>query len=64
MPVILRVNDYDRWFDREITDRPPLDRLRPFAADEIESFEVSTDVGNVRNNSPELLVKVSSSRPP
>lgn len=35
--------------------RPPIDLLRPFPADEMEAFEVSTDVGNVKNNSPELL---------
>ena len=27
--------------------------LRPFPADEMEAFEVSKDVGNVKNNSPE-----------
>lgn len=31
------------------------DLLRPFPADEMEAFEVSKDVGNVRNNSAELL---------
>jgi hypothetical protein len=29
--------------------------LRPFPADEMEAFEVSAEVGNVKNNSPELL---------
>jgi putative SOS response-associated peptidase YedK len=55
MPVILRERDYDRWLSREETHQPPIDLLRPFPADEMESFEVSKDVGNVRNNSPELL---------
>jgi putative SOS response-associated peptidase YedK len=32
-----------------------IDLLHPFPADEIEAFEVSKDVGNVKNNSPELL---------
>jgi hypothetical protein len=27
----------------------------PFPADEIEAFEVSAEVGKVKNNSPELL---------
>jgi len=56
MPVILHPSDYDRWLDRDSdSDRPPLDLLRPFPADEMEAFEVSKDVGNVKNNSPELL---------
>jgi putative SOS response-associated peptidase YedK len=35
--------------------QPPIDLLRPFPADEVEAFEVSKDVGNVKNNSQELL---------
>lgn len=34
---------------------PPVDLLRPFPADEMGTFEVSKDVGNVRNNSADLL---------
>lgn len=55
MPVILHPGDFNRWLDREETHQPPMDLLRPFPADEMEAFEVSTDVGNVKNNSPELL---------
>jgi len=33
----------------------PINLLRPFPADEMAAFEVSTDVGNVKNNSLELL---------
>jgi putative SOS response-associated peptidase YedK len=55
MPVILHPQDYDRWLDREPTEQLPIDLLRPFSADEMEAFEVSKDVGNVKNNSPELL---------
>ena len=59
MPVILHPSDYDRWLDRDSDPgRPPLDLLRPFPADEMEAFEVSKDVGNVKNNSPELLIAV------
>jgi len=55
MPVILHPGDFDRWLSREETHQPPIDLLRPFPADEMEAFEVSTDVGNVRNKSAELL---------
>jgi len=30
----------------------PVDLLGPFPANEMEAFEVSKDVGNVKNNSP------------
>ena len=55
MPVILHESEYSRWLDRDATDRPPIDLLRPFPADEIKAFEVSKEVGNVRNNSADLL---------
>jgi len=56
MPVILHPGDFDRWLDRDSDpSRPPIDLLRPFPADEMEAFEVSPDIGNVKNNSPELL---------
>jgi hypothetical protein len=44
-----------RSLDLEPTDQPPIDTLRPFPADEMEAFEVSKDVGNVKNNSAEFL---------
>ena len=56
MPGILHPGDFDRWLDRDSDPaRAPVDLLRPFPADEMEAFEVSKDVGNVKNNSPELL---------
>ena len=56
MPVILHPSNFDRWLDRGETDRPPFDLLRPFPADEMEAHEANKDVGNVRNNGPELLI--------
>jgi len=55
MPVILHPGDFNRWLDREVTGQPPIDLLRPFPADEMAAFEVSKDVGNVKNNSADLL---------
>jgi putative SOS response-associated peptidase YedK len=55
MPVILHVRDYDRWLDREETERLPIDLLRPFESEEMEVYEANPKVGNVRNNSPEML---------
>jgi hypothetical protein len=47
MPVILHSGDFDRWLSRHDPERPPVDLLRPFPADEMESFEVSADVGKL-----------------
>ena len=55
MPVILHPRDYDRWLDREETERLPIDLLRPFESDEMEAFLANPKVGNVRNNGPELM---------
>ncbi len=59
MPVILNPRDYDRWLDREETERLPLDLLRPLDSDEMEMFEANPKVGNVRNNAPELMRKAA-----
>ena len=55
MPVILHPKDYDRWLDREETERLPIYLLRPFESEEMEAFEANPDVGNARNNGPEML---------
>jgi len=55
MPVILHEGDFNRWLERGEAHQPPIDLLRPFPAVEMEAFEVSKDVGNVRNNSADLL---------
>ena len=49
MPVILHAQDYDRWLDREETERLPLDLLRPFEAEAMEIYEANPKVNNVRN---------------
>ena len=57
MPVILHSRDYDRWLDREETERLPLDLLKPFESEEMEMYEANSKVGDVRNNGPEMLKK-------
>ena len=55
MPVILHSRDYDRWLDREETERLPLDLLRPYEADAMEMYKANPKVNSVRNNGPEML---------
>jgi putative SOS response-associated peptidase YedK len=57
MPVILHARDYDRWLDREETERLPLDLLRPYEADAMEISEANPLVNNVRNNGPDMMLK-------
>jgi putative SOS response-associated peptidase YedK len=55
MPVILAERDYERWLEPGDSTRPPVDLLRPYAAEEMAAWPVSERVGNVRNNDPQLL---------
>jgi len=55
MPVILEPKDYERWLTRAESEQSPIDLLRPYPAESMTAHEASRDVGNVRNNRPELL---------
>jgi len=55
MPVILHPDDYAQWLTRVDGERPPVELLHPYPADEMKAQKVNTDVGNVKNNYPELL---------
>jgi putative SOS response-associated peptidase YedK len=54
MPVILRPGDYERWLDPGDTERPPIDLLRPYDAELMRVWKVGPEVGNVKNDRPEL----------
>jgi putative SOS response-associated peptidase YedK len=54
MPVILQRRDYERWLAPADPSQLPVDLLRPFPAEEMKAWRVSNDVGNVRNNWPDL----------
>ncbi|MCG7383320.1 SOS response-associated peptidase [Paenibacillus sp. ACRRY] len=59
MPVILHPQDEEEWLDRNHNDVPSLlALLKPYKASEMRAYKVSRDVGNVRNNSEELLKEV------
>ena len=60
MPVIIEPKDYDRWMDPSTA--PPLDLLRPYPAEQMRSWQVSEQVGNVRNNAPGLLDDVQENQ--
>jgi putative SOS response-associated peptidase YedK len=58
MPVILRKVDHARWLDqRELKAEELNDLLKPYPAEEMESFPVSTRVNNVKNDGPQLVIR-------
>ena len=57
MPVILEPRDYPRWMEAGDPSRPPVDLLRPYPAEKMRSWPVSSRVGNVRNDDVELLTE-------
>ena len=57
MPVILRREDESVWLDPAVTDEVDLLSLcQPYEADDMSKYPVGKDVGNVRNNGPDLIV--------
>jgi putative SOS response-associated peptidase YedK len=56
--VILRPKDYERWLEPGEPTHLPVDLLRPYPAEEMKAWRVSSDVGNVRNNNPGLIKPV------
>jgi putative SOS response-associated peptidase YedK len=56
MPLVLEENQFDDW----MRGPPELaaEMMKPYAG-EIEAWEVSKDVGNVRHNRPDLMASVA-----
>jgi putative SOS response-associated peptidase YedK len=55
MPVIIERKDYARWLGGGNAVQLPLDLLRPFPAQRMIAWKVDKAVGNVRNDTPQLL---------
>lgn len=61
MPVILKLDDYEKWLDPTIK-QPELLRslLQPYESDKLKIYPVSTLVNNPRNDSPECIRSIKS----
>jgi putative SOS response-associated peptidase YedK len=59
MPVIIPEKDYDRWLQPGDPDRPPIDLLRAYNAEQMSAWKVDKAVGNVKNDSPQLIEPAS-----
>lgn len=65
MPVILHPEDYDLWLDPGFQNVDALQAmLRPYEADQMKRFEVSSRVGKVENDDPEVIAPVESQSAP
>lgn len=59
MPVILDPNAVERWLDPSEKDPEAVeDLLQPTPSEWIDAYPVSRSVGNVRNDSPELMERI------
>jgi putative SOS response-associated peptidase YedK len=56
MPAILDESRYAKWLDPEASPREVLPLLRPFDAEAMKMWPVGKGVGNVKNDSPALLL--------
>jgi putative SOS response-associated peptidase YedK len=52
--------DYERWLRRDDAGRPPVDLLRPYESVLMHAWRVDAAVGNVKNNSAQLLEQVAA----
>jgi putative SOS response-associated peptidase YedK len=61
MPVILEPKDYARWLGEEPTEPPQLMMmLKPYPANAMEAYPVSTRVGSVKNTGAALFEPLES----
>ena len=63
MPVILPRHAHAEWLDRDQRDTAMLGRLLlPYSAEEMAGYEVSAAVGNVKNDTLDLIDPVSQGK--
>ncbi|CAK6473407.1 SOS response-associated peptidase [Peribacillus castrilensis] len=59
MPVILKPEDEKDWLNPSTNDPAYLQQyLKSFDSEQMEAFEVSTDVNSTKNNSPNLIQQI------
>jgi putative SOS response-associated peptidase YedK len=58
MPMILSPESYDRWL---ATEHDPTDLIRPFPADQMITWPVSTRVNTSKNDDAAILDRVQLS---
>ena len=61
MPLIVKRVDWERWLEPGRAERPPVDLLRPFDADQMKAWQANAKINNVRNTGPELGERIAGS---
>lgn len=59
MPAILLPEQERLWINNELNTDEALSLLEPYPSEFMEAYQVSTRVGNVRNNDPELIQAIA-----
>jgi putative SOS response-associated peptidase YedK len=61
-PVVLERDTWEHWLDPEVTDREELEPLlKPTREGTLTHYPVTRDVGNIRNDGPELVQEIAVS---
>jgi putative SOS response-associated peptidase YedK len=60
MPVFLCQADHARWFNPSAKPADLLPLLRPYSAEELVAYAVSTQVNNPRNEGPRCILPLES----
>lgn len=63
MPLMVDRGRWSEWLDPRVEGPDLLDLLEPATPGRLEAYPVSTRVGNVRNNGPELLEPLALETP-
>ncbi len=61
MPMIVEPGAWDRWLDPGLDDPDEVQGLLTTPADDLVAYAVSTRVGSVKNNGPELVEPLAES---
>ena len=59
MPVIVEPEDFDLWLNPEPDPEQGLHLLRPYPAEKMAAYPVSTVVNNPRNDVPECIQSIA-----
>jgi putative SOS response-associated peptidase YedK len=61
-PVVLERDTWEHWLDPEVADREELEPLlKPNKEGTLVHYPVTRDVGNIRNDGPELVQEIAGS---
>ena len=61
MPLIVERKNWQRWLEPGDPERPPIDLVRPFDAEQMKAWRVDQRINNVRNNDAALVEPIGES---